>query len=114
MRRMSLLLTLLAITAPMSVQAQAPATSNEFRVDSDASWLRVLAYPDGPLARFGHNHVISHNGISGVVDVASDALESSIEGFVGRITWRIMRPCANGDSDPSCRQAHIYLPPPPP
>ncbi len=79
MRIMSLLLTVLSITVPLASQAQEPATNIEFRVDSDASWLRVLAYPDGPLRRFGHHHVISHHGISGVVVVAPNPLESTIK-----------------------------------
>jgi len=75
---MSLLLAVLAVTAPLAGQAQEPAASNEFRVDSDASWLRVLAYPDGPLRRFGHHHVISHHGISGAVMLAANPIESKI------------------------------------
>lgn len=78
MRMTSLLLSVLAITAPLASQAQEPATDQEYRIDRDASWLRVLAYPDGPLRRFGHHHVISHNGISGTVMVAPDPLDSSI------------------------------------
>lgn len=78
MRVMSLLLTVLTVTAPLAGQAQEPAASKEFRVDSDASWLRVLAYPDGPLRRFGHHHVISHNGISGTVMLAANPIESKI------------------------------------
>jgi len=76
MRKMSLLLTVLAITAPQAIQAQDTAADHEFRVDSDASWLRVLAYPDGPLRRFGHHHVISHHGISGTVMLAANPVES--------------------------------------
>jgi hypothetical protein len=79
MRKMSLLLAVLSIAAPLATQAQEPATSTEFRVDSDASWLRVLAYPDGPLKRFGHHHVIAHRGISGVVVVAPNPLETTIK-----------------------------------
>jgi len=71
------MLTVLAVTAPLASQAQEPATSREFRVDSDASLLRVLATPDGPLRRFGHYHVISHHGISGTVEIAPDPLEST-------------------------------------
>ncbi len=78
MRILSLLLTVLAITAPLASQAQEPVTNNEFRIDTDASWLRVLAYPDGPLRRFGHHHVISHHGISGSVVVAPNPLDSTI------------------------------------
>jgi len=78
MRIMSRLLTVLAITAPFAIQAQEPATSEAFRVDSDLSWLRVLAYPDGPLRRFGHHHVISHHDISGAVVLAANPNESQI------------------------------------
>jgi polyisoprenoid-binding protein YceI len=78
MRNMPLLLAVLAISVPLAGQAQEPAANPEFRIDSDASWLRVLAYPDGPLRRFGHHHVISHQGISGIVTVAPNPLESSI------------------------------------
>ncbi|RLA26882.1 MAG: hypothetical protein DRQ63_07210 [Gammaproteobacteria bacterium] len=77
MRIMSLLLAVLAIMASMPGQAQEPATNKEYRIDSDTSWLRVLAYPDGPLKRFGHHHVISHHGISGTVEVAPDPLDST-------------------------------------
>ena len=82
MRKIPLLLTLLAMT-PLASQAQQaamiePAMSTEFHIDSDSSWLKVLAYPDGPLKRFGHHHVISHHGISGTVDVAPNPLESNI------------------------------------
>jgi polyisoprenoid-binding protein YceI len=77
MRIMPLLLTLLTFMVPLASQAQEPATNKEFRVDSDVSRLRVLATPDGPLRRFGHYHVVSHHGISGTVEVASNPLESS-------------------------------------
>jgi len=78
MRKMSFLLAMLVISAPLQGQAQEPAASKEFRVDSNASWIRVLAYPDGPLKRFGHHHVISHQNISGTVEVAPNPLESNI------------------------------------
>lgn len=78
MRTKILLLAVLAIAAPRAGQAQDAASNEVFRVDSDASWLRVLAYPDGPLKRFGHSHVISHHGISGRIEVAPNPLDSSI------------------------------------
>ena len=86
MRVMSLLLTVFAMMAPLAghaqqpamIQAPEPATSKAFRIDSNASWIRVLATPDGPLRRFGHYHVISHNEISGTVEVEPDPLESAI------------------------------------
>jgi len=103
MRKLSVLLVVLAIAALLVFWAQkpaqdpgqeppieqpmvlpqepaanlAPATNKVFRVDSDTSRLRVLATPDGPLRRFGHYHVISHHGISGSVEVPPNPLESS-------------------------------------
>ena len=78
MRNIPQLLILLAFMAPLASQAQDSATTQEFRIDSDTSRLRVLATPDGPLRRFGHHHVISHHGISGSVQVAANPLESSL------------------------------------
>jgi len=77
MRKLPILLTSLVVASPFASQAQDTAASTEYRVDSDASWLRVLAWPDGPLKRFGHHHVISHHEISGSVDVAQNPLDSS-------------------------------------
>ncbi len=104
MRKLSLLLTLLVITAPLAGQAQEPAmnqaqdpvTNNEFRVDSDASWLRVLAYPDGPLRRFGHHHVIAHRSISGAVMVAPDPLDSTIMLEINVLNLEVDDPAMRG------------------
>lgn len=77
MRIMSLPLTLLALAASAAVQAQQSATNSQFQIDSDRSWMRVLAWPDGPLKRFGHHHVISYENFSGTVDIAENPLDSS-------------------------------------
>jgi len=47
-----------------------------YYVDEKQSELRVLVYRAGPLARFGHNHVIVNHAIRGVVSVADGAGES--------------------------------------
>jgi hypothetical protein len=47
-----------------------------YHVDEKQSELRVLVYRAGPLARFGHNHVIVNHAIRGVVSVADGAGES--------------------------------------
>ena len=75
MSKTPVLLILMAFVAP--VLAQETAAEAPFRVDSDSSWIRVLAWPDGPLKRFGHHHTISHHSISGSVDVAADPLKST-------------------------------------
>jgi len=74
----SCLLITFAFMASFAAQAQEVNTNMKFHIAEEGSWLRVLAYPDGPLRRFGHNHVISHHNISGSVGVASNPLESII------------------------------------
>ena len=70
-------LAILAALAMVPVQAQDSTASTQFRVDGNASLLRVLAWPDGPLKRFGHHHVISHHGVTGMIDVAANPHDSS-------------------------------------
>jgi hypothetical protein len=41
-----------------------------YRIDENQSELRILVYRAGPLARFGHNHVIVNHGIRGSVNLA--------------------------------------------
>jgi polyisoprenoid-binding protein YceI len=77
MRKMPLFLALLAIATSPAGVAQEPAATTAYRVDEASSWLRVLAWPDGPLKRFGHHHVISHHGISGSVELAENPLDST-------------------------------------
>ncbi|MFK8017556.1 MAG: YceI family protein [Gammaproteobacteria bacterium] len=53
-----------------STPAAAPiaeATGTTFTIDTQQSWLRILVYKSGRLARFGHNHVISSHAIDGQV-----------------------------------------------
>jgi polyisoprenoid-binding protein YceI len=59
-----------------------------YRVDEKQSELRVLVYRAGPLAHFGHNHVIVNHAIHGTVSLADAAGESAfrlnvpVAGFV--------------------------------
>ena len=43
-----------------------------YRIDTDSSELRIRVDPEGPMARFGHSHIIGGNVISGSV-VLGDA-----------------------------------------
>ncbi len=58
-----------------SLHAQQGDTT--FAIDSDNSTLRVYVGRAGPLARMGHNHVVHSNGLTGVINLASDLEESS-------------------------------------
>lgn len=78
MRMKPAVLTLLALAAPLACPAQNLPAGEEFHVISDASWLRVLVYRGGLLRRFGHNHLVSLDEITGTVNVAPDPLESTL------------------------------------
>jgi hypothetical protein len=47
-----------------------------YRVDENQSELRILVYRAGPLARFGHNHVMVNRAIRGEVSLADAPGES--------------------------------------
>lgn len=67
-----------ATSARAPVDFAAPTAGTErFLIDSAASDLRVLVYRGGPLARFGHNHVLRAGALTGVVDVAPAPGQSS-------------------------------------
>ena len=78
-----LLLVVLAFIVPFASLAQEPSAGEharpvQYRVDSDSSWLRVLVYRGGLLRGFGHNHVISHNDITGTVMFTQDPRQSAL------------------------------------
>ena len=81
----ALLLVLAACGAPRPRHAQpqnpdraAGSLDSQFsgkvyRVDEGQSELRVLVYRAGPLARFGHNHVVVNRALRGTVNLADGA-----------------------------------------
>ncbi|MEC8956415.1 MAG: hypothetical protein VYA14_04505 [Pseudomonadota bacterium] len=80
-RRVRITFSLLVFLASLVLhasQVQAETSGKEMKISSEDSWIRILAYPDGPLSHLGHHHVISHHNIIGIVDVASDLFKSNI------------------------------------
>jgi hypothetical protein len=59
-----------------------------YQVDAGQSELRVLVYRAGPLARFGHNHVVVNRALRGAVNLAEQPgasgfwLSVPVDGFV--------------------------------
>ena len=72
------LLVFLASLVLHTSQVQAETSGKEMKISSENSWIRILAYPDGPLSHLGHHHVISHHNIIGIVDMTSDLFKSNI------------------------------------
>jgi polyisoprenoid-binding protein YceI len=65
-----------------TVRDAVPAGARAYDVDPDASAVTLRVYRAGPFARFGHNHVITSTGASGVAWVAAEPGQS---GFVVRV-----------------------------
>lgn len=65
-----------------------PPAGRVYRIDESRSELRILVYRAGPLARFGHNHVIVNRSVRGVVRLTDAGSESAfslsvpVAGFV--------------------------------
>ena len=75
------------IAAPVVAGAKVPADAPRFLVNPEASEIRLLVFRAGPLARFGHNHVISGR-VHGEIHAGERAAESGfrleipIESFI--------------------------------
>lgn len=59
---------------PASLQTMPPQGS--YRIDPEQSEMRVLVYRAGPLANFGHNHVLVNRELAGTAKIGT-TLESS-------------------------------------
>jgi hypothetical protein len=79
---LAVLLAACATPTPRPVQPAAPVAAEsmplagDYRIDPHRSELRVLVYRAGPLANFGHNHVLVNRALSGTVRVGA-SLETS-------------------------------------
>jgi hypothetical protein len=61
---------------PPSPTLQTTPPQGVYRIDPEQSEMRVLVYRAGPLANFGHNHVLVNRELSGTATIGS-TLESS-------------------------------------
>ncbi|HEU0202066.1 MAG TPA: YceI family protein [Burkholderiaceae bacterium] len=64
-----------ALPAPGPAAAVMPLEAARYDIEEQASEIRVLVYRDGPLARFGHNHVIIGR-VHGEIRAGNSAAES--------------------------------------
>src|SRR5579871_1421965 len=65
---------------PPQAAPRAPQTMpvpGAYRIDPARSELRLLVYRAGPLANFGHNHVMVNHDLSGTIRVGSSIETSS-------------------------------------
>ncbi|MEN7343243.1 MAG: YceI family protein [Pseudomonadota bacterium] len=66
-------------TGPSVLDREASQDAVRFAVIPEQSEIRVLTFRDGPMARFGHNHVITTTTMSGSVWLAENVSESIVE-----------------------------------
>jgi polyisoprenoid-binding protein YceI len=62
-----------------AAELRIPAGARAFDIDPARSVVTVLVYRAGPLARFGHNHVVTSGGETGVAWVGRDPPQSGFE-----------------------------------
>lgn len=65
------------VAAPAPEHRHAHATL--YTLDAERSTIVLKVYRDGPLARFGHNHVIAVTQLSGTLYREKDPLQSDVE-----------------------------------
>jgi len=67
-----------AVPSPAAAPPAAPAAGRTWAIDADRSELRILVYRAGPLARFGHNHVIVNRSLHGTLELEPPSGESAL------------------------------------
>lgn len=70
------------VTAPVTAPQAAPAPvpgAVAYRLDARNSEVRILVYRGGPLAKFGHSHVVQAGGLQGDIHVAPDVRHSTFQ-----------------------------------
>lgn len=63
--------------APRPELPAPPADGVRFRIDPAASDLRVIVYRGGPLAQFGHNHVLRAGDLRGEIRLSAEPARST-------------------------------------
>jgi hypothetical protein len=54
-----------------------PEIIEHYRIDAERSQVLILVYRDGPMAKLGHNHVLSVHALAGDVSMPADASQAS-------------------------------------
>lgn len=68
-----------AAPAPPAQTLPALPAAGEYGIDTANSELRLLVYRAGPLARFGHNHVMVNRSLTGRVRIGDGVTSTSFE-----------------------------------
>ncbi len=97
-------------TRPASDQSFAwPEQGQRFLVNPETSELRIVVYADGPLARFGHPHVIGGAVLAGEVMLAEPFADSALRLEIDVSAMEVDRPSWRSDEgfDPEMSDSTI-------
>jgi polyisoprenoid-binding protein YceI len=72
-------LALLLLGSVVQAQRTGEQGVDIYRVDPQASDIRLLVYRDGVLSTFGHNHVVSLNDFAGIIHLRPKLAQSRVE-----------------------------------
>lgn len=70
---------LLASVLAAGMAGAQPGAPGAFEIDAERTDIHWRIYRAGPMARFGHSHVISVGALDGTVNVSADPSQSSLE-----------------------------------
>jgi hypothetical protein len=84
------------ILGPVPAEAEVSAQAARFIVDPEASEIRLLVYRSGPLARFGHNHVIT-GPVRGAVLAGAHAADSGFRMEIPLASLAVDPPAARAE-----------------
>jgi polyisoprenoid-binding protein YceI len=84
------------LAAPVPAEASLPTAAARYIVEPDASEVRVLVYRAGPLARFGHNHVVIGRA-QGEIRIGDTAAQSGFRLEVPVETLAVDPPAARAE-----------------
>ena len=87
------------LAEPAGDALSVPSGTPRFAVDPRASEIRLLVYRDGPLARFGHNHVIVGR-IAGEIRAGDAAATSAFRFEVPVDSFAVDPPAARAEEGP--------------
>ncbi|MDP9011181.1 MAG: YceI family protein [Pseudomonadota bacterium] len=88
------------VTSPSATPPEPAAGAAAYRIDAARSELRILVYRAGPMAQFGHNHVIVNRAVEGWVEAVESAAAASFSLRVPVAEFLVDDPQARADEGP--------------
>lgn len=79
------------VTFPEDVYLKASVSGSVYRIDPHASQFVIHVYRDGPLAKFGHDHVVASRDVRGYVLLPDNLVGARADLYVPAATLSVDR-----------------------